>query len=663
MSHTLTPPALVEAWRVLDTDPAGARQLAEALLPPASASPSGPDDANLLIAAADRRLAQVMRARARLTPQPNRYANSPVFWFEWAMILTESDEWEDAASALRRAVGLHQGFVGAWRALGDQLVLLGEHAQASQAYARAAAAATRAQHLLPAAGALAAGDAAAAERLLKPAVRANPSDMQANQLLAEAAILLGRPAGLPEAVLLHCLEIAPDSAAARHRLATFYYQYGGFKQCIPHLEQLLRVLPHQPCLRVMLAESLVHIGDFAAATPIYGAMTQACPVRRRISLAYAHALKTVGQEAEAADAYRACLPMAGTSTGRVWLSLTDLRTVKVTDADIEGMRASLRNPGETDLAQLNLALGRALDQRGDYAQAFIHYQTGAAQRRATVEYDAGATTAAVVAACATYTRDFFQARAGVGCASDAPILIVGMPRSGSTLVEQILASHPAVEGTAELREIGLIAAELRGQRPRAALPAIVAAMDSAAFAPLGQRYIAETRQYRRTDRPRFTDKMPDNFLHIGLIKLMLPNARIIDVRRNPMATGIAAFRQFFTEGQERQNYTWDLTEIGRYTRDYIALMDHFDTVLPGHVFHLRYETLVEDTETQIRALLDYCGLPFDPACLRYWETDRAVQTPSAQQVRQPIFRDALDEWRNYEDWLGPLREALGDLVS
>ncbi len=642
---------------MLDADPAQARRVAEAWL---AATPA---DANLLLAAADRRLGQVPAARTRLAPAMTPRNVSPAAWFEWALILAESDAWEDAASALRRAVSLQPALVGAWRALGDQLVLLGEHREASEAYARATAASVQAPHLLPAARALAAGDASAAEQLLKPLLRANQADLPASLLLAECAIVLGRPRAVLEAVLLHCLDLAPHSAAARHRLATFYYQYGGFRECIAHLRTLLDRLPHQPSLRVMLAESLVHIGDFVAATPIYGAMAQACPGRIRIGLAYPHALKTIGREAEAADAYRAFVPHAGGQAGRVWLSLTELRTVSVTDADIAGMRRSLQAPGEADLAQLNLALGRALEQRGDYAQAFSHYKTGTAQRRATVEYDADATTAALEAARAVYTRDFFAARPGVGFSSAAPILIVGMPRSGSTLVEQILASHPAVEGTAELREIGLIAGELRGGGARADLPAIIAGLDATAFAELGERYIDETRQYRRTERPRFTDKMPDNFLHTALIRLMLPNARIVDVRRNPMATGLAVFRQYFQDGQERQNYTWDLHEIGRYTRDYVALMDHFDNVLPGFVYRLSYEALVEDTETQVRALLDYCGLDFDPACLRYWETERAVQTPSAQQVRRPIFREALDEWRHYEAWLEPLREALGDLVK
>jgi len=257
----------------------------------------------------------------------------------------------------------------------------------------------------------------------------------------------------------------------------------------------------------------------------------------------------------------------------------------------------------------------------------------------------------------------FAARRTGGDPSPAPIFIVGLPRSGSTLVEQILASHPQVEGTSELREIGEIAAELRGDRRAADLPAIIAGLDETAVTRLGERYLNNTRQVRSTGRAHFTDKMPDNFLHIGLIQLILPHAHIIDVRRGAMASGLAAFKQFFTAKQTGQDYTYDLTEIGRYYRDYVALMAHFDQALPGRIYRLQYEDLVRDTEAQVRAMLDYCALPFDPACLRFWQTPRAVQTPSAQQVRRPIFREGLDHWRHYEPWLAPLRDALGTLAD
>jgi len=651
MSQTTITHALAEAWGLIDSDPERARHMAESFLGTA------PSDAVLLMAASLRRLGQVPEARKLLAPIIAQQPRAAVVWFEWAMIQAEWDAWEDAAASLRRAVGARPRFAGAWRALGDQLVLLREYDAAHQAYAGATAATIRDPLLLPAADALNAGEAAEAERMLKPIVRARPADLQANQLLAEAAVLL-RKVPAAEATLIHCLQLAPDLAPARHRLATLLYSYGGFREAIPHLDTLLRLLPHQPSLKVMLTESLGHGGNFAAALPLYEAMTRACPRRPIVALAYAHALKLVGREAESADAYRAYLAVAGRYTGRIWLSLMDLRTIPATDADIDGMRAALANPAEADLPQANMALGRALEQRGDYAGAFAHYARGAALRRAEVAYDADATTAFVEASKSVFTTNFFQERSGSGSLSGAPIFIVGMPRSGSTLVEQILASHPMVEGTMELREMGLIAAALRGDRPQPELPGIILGLEPARFAQLGERYVAASRQYRHLDRPRFTDKTPDNFLRTGLIHLMLPNARIIDVRRDPMACGMAVFRQYFQDMQEAQAFTNDFGEIGRYYRDYVTLMDHFDDVLPGVVFHLSYENLVRDTETQVRALLDYCGLPFDEACLRFWETERSVQTPSAQQVRQPIFREGLEEWRNYEPWLGKLREAL-----
>ncbi len=247
----------------------------------------------------------------------------------------------------------------------------------------------------------------------------------------------------------------------------------------------------------------------------------------------------------------------------------------------------------------------------------------------------------------------------VGDGLIAPILIVGMPRAGSTLAEQILASHSAVEGTSELEAIGKIVRELLGGGDLASLPDIIARLDTPTLSRLGARYMEQTAQYRLARRPHFIDKMPDNFLHAGLIHLMLPNARIIDVRRGAMAAGWAAYKQFFQARQTGQNYTYDLTEIARYRRDYVDLMAHWQNVLPGSVHLVRYERLVEDTEAEIRALLAFCGLEMEPGCLRFWETARAVQTPSAQQVRQPIFREGLEAWRHYESFLGPLREAEG----
>jgi hypothetical protein len=305
---------------------------------------------------------------------------------------------------------------------------------------------------------------------------------------------------------------------------------------------------------------------------------------------------------------------------------------------------------------LHYALGKALEDRGDHAAAFHQYARGAQLRRAELNYDADEMTASVRRSKALFTRAFFEARAGSGSPSNGPVFIVGLPRSGSTLIEQILACHSSVEGTMELPDISFIATRIGwpgGSK-------ILADCRPAELATLGEIFLERTRIHRRLDRAFFIDKMPNNFRHIGLIHLILPNARIIDARRYPMGSCFSAFKQHFARGHA---FSYRLTDLGLYYRDYVELMAHFDEVLPGCIHRVIYEDLVADTEGEIRRLLDYCGLPFEEACLKFYENNRAVRTVSSEQVRRPIFRDGLDQWRHYEPWLGPLKEVLGPTLE
>ena len=315
------------------------------------------------------------------------------------------------------------------------------------------------------------------------------------------------------------------------------------------------------------------------------------------------------------------------------------------------------SPGDASL--LHFALAKADEDEGHDAEAFGHYAAANALQRVVRTYDPDATTALVRRSKALFTPAFFAERTGWGDPATDPIFIVGLPRSGSTLVEQILASHPQVEGTRELMDIQAMA-DWAGTQAPAPYPASLADLPRQVFAQLGHDYLARTRPQRRLGRPRFIDKAPWNFLHVGLIRLMLPNARIVDVRRHPLATCVSAYRQHFAGGFD---FAYDLTDLGRYYANYVELMAHFDAVLPGHVTRVVYEDLVADTEGQVRRLLDHLGLPFEPACLRFYDTDRAVRTVSSEQVRRPIFRDGLDQWRNYEPWLGPLKDALGPALE
>ena len=358
--------------------------------------------------------------------------------------------------------------------------------------------------------------------------------------------------------------------------------------------------------------------------------------------------------------------------GEAYWGLADLKSGSLTEADVATMRALLAEATLDPSSRMYMcyALGHALEGAGDFAASFTAYQEGARLFRGFFlsrgeAYSEDAFTERVRGLKRVYTARNLARRARppaastvLAAVSPTPIFIVGMPRAGSTLVEQILASHSQVEGTRELPLIGDIRRELalsRRMLTTNAYPDCVLDLTPERLAALGERYLREARAYRKTERPYFVDKGPWNWLEAGLIRLILPHAKIIDVRREPMAACFAMFKQVLTDGAD---FTYDLHDLGRYYSEYVGLMDHYASAMPGHIHFLEYERLVEDTETEVRRLLDYCGLPFEPSCLRFWETERAVSTPSAEQVRGPIFRDALQQWRNYEPWLDPLKAAL-----
>jgi hypothetical protein len=309
---------------------------------------------------------------------------------------------------------------------------------------------------------------------------------------------------------------------------------------------------------------------------------------------------------------------------------------------------------------LHFAVGKACEDAAEFERSFEHYAEGNRLRRSQIQYRAEETTRHVESSRGLFTREFLSARAGVGAQAADPIFVVGLPRAGSTLVDQILSSHSLVEGTMELYDMIDLARSLSAPADAGRqYPEVLASLSSERLREIGERYVSQTRVQRKTDAPYFIDKMPNNFLHAGLIALALPNAKIIDVRRHPLGCCFSVFKQHFARGQ---HFSYDLADIGRYYRDYVELMAHFESVLPGRVHRIHYEALVEDTESEVRALLDYCGLPFEERCLRFYENDRAVRTASSEQVRKPIFRDGLEQWRHYEQWLEPLKAALGPVL-
>lgn len=527
---------------------------------------------------------------------------------------------------------------------------------------RAIRAATREPALLAAAQALLANDLPVAERALKGFLRTRPTEVAAIRMLAEVAGRLGRYRDA-ETLLRRALELAPGFDAARHNLAVVLHRQGRAEAALGEIDTLMARDPGAPGYRVLRAAILVRLGEYAAAIAVYEAVLADHPGQAKAWLSYGHALKTVGRQADSVAAYRRALAITP-GLGEAWWSLANLKTVRFDAADLAAMRAALAGElADEDRFHLEFALGKALEDAADYAGSFGHYTRGNALRRAELEHDADATSAAVAVATALYTPAFFAARAGWGCPAADPIFVVGLPRAGSTLIEQILSSHSRVEGTSELPDVIALARRL-GDRPGGddggRFAAAVAALDADAARRLGEEYLDRTRVQRKTGRPRFIDKMPNNWLHTGLIRLILPTATIIDARRHPLANGFAAFKQHFARGQA---FSYDLGDLGRYWRDYAALMTHFEAVLPGRVHRVHYERMVAAPEAETRALLAHCGLDFEPACLAFHETERAVRTASSEQVRQPLYASAVDHWQHYAQWLGPLRDALGSALD
>ena len=576
------------------------------------------------------------------------------------MTLAALGETEGAIAAFRRATTLEPNMGEAWRALGDQLTLAGDAAGADDAYARHIQASVHDPALMAAAAALCEDRLATAERLLRAHLMDHPTDVAAIRMLAETGTRLGRYADA-EALLSRCLELAPSFTAARHNYAIVLYRQQKAAEALPQIALLMAADPSDPGYRNLQAAALGLVGEYGQSIAVYEEILAHYPHQPKVWLSYGHALKTAGRQGDAVAAYRRSLQQAPT-LGEAYWSLANLKTVRFTGADAAAMRTQLARPdlSEDDRLHLHYALGKALEDAKDYGASFNHYAAGAAIRRAQAAYDADAVSAEVARSKALFTPAFFRDRSGLGCEDPAPIFVVGLPRSGSTLIEQILASHSMVEGTMELPEVIAIARSLTKPDEDARYPQALADMDGSRLRALGESFIARTRIHRKQGRPFFIDKMPNNFLHIGLIQLMLPRAKIIDARRHPMAACFSGFKQHFARGQ---NFSYDLNDIGRYYRDYAALMDHVDAVLPGRVHRVFYERMVADTEREVRRLLDYCGLPFEPACLTFYNNDRAVRTASSDQVRQPIFRDGLEQWRRFEPWLDPLKAALGPALA
>lgn len=496
-----------------------------------------------------------------------------------------------------------------------------------------------------------------AEPLLRQHLKADPFDVAAIRMLAELAGRIGRMKDA-EALLRRAIELAPNFVPARSNLAIVLYRQNRAAEAIAELETLAGISPNDVAHDSLKAAAKGRLGDYEEAIELYGSVLERFPGQPKIWMSYGHLLKTVGQQAQSVTAYRRALEIAP-ALGEVWWSLANLKTVSFEDADLDLMRAGLERDdiSSEDRFHLHFALGKAFEDRKQAEPAFHHYAEGNRLRAAELETHERNVSRHVAAAKALFTPEFFARRAGQGCLAEDPVFILGLPRAGSTLLEQILSTHSQVEGTMELPDIPHIAAQL-GTIDQ--WPERLAAASPDDLRRMGEAFLERTTIQRKTGKPFFIDKLPNNWIHVGLIHLILPKARIIDARRHPMACCFSNFKQHFARGQ---GFTYDLTDIGRYYADYVDLMAHFDQVLPGRVVRVFHEEMVEDSASEIRHLLDALGLPFEEACLRFWENDRAVRTASSEQVRRPIFREGTDQWRMFDPWLGDLKAALGPVLT
>ncbi|MEM9385033.1 MAG: sulfotransferase [Pseudomonadota bacterium] len=649
--------ALRHAFALLQENPEAAHAQAREILKVVP----GEKRARLLLAMSDRHAGRIEAAIDALSSIATEHPAFAPAQAELGLALISAARWPEAEAALRTAVSLQPDLASAWKALGDLLAERGDDAGSDEAYQQHVRCSVRDPLLAKAGNALFSGQLGLAEGLCRESLKQDPTNVSAIRMLADVAIRIGRHDDA--AKLLHrCLELAPDFHFARSNFAHLLFKMFRYREALVEIDRVIAAEPNRPSHLLLKASILARIGEAESAITIYEQVLERYPDQPRTRMSMGHALKTVGRQAEAIEAYRRAVHLAP-GLGEAYWSLANLKTFEFDDAQIVRMRREIANSTASidDSYHLSFALGKALEDRGEYEESFHYYAQGNAARRKTVRWDADEHARNLDQHKAFFTREFLAREQPCGNPSEAPIFIVGLPRAGSTLLEQILASHSRVEGTMELPDIISIARRLSRKKKRSdesQYPAVLGRLSADELGALGAEYLQRT-QIHRCAAPRFIDKMPNNFAHIGLIHLILPNARIIDARRYAMACCFSGYKQLFASGQ---NFSYSLEEIGRYYRDYVGLMDHWDQVLPGRVLRVNYEQMVTDTEAEVRRMLDYCDLPFEPSCVEFYRNERAVRTASSEQVRQPIYSGALEQWRHYEGFLSPLRDQLGSLV-
>ena len=619
--------------------------------------------ATLLKTALLRQLADPNEALEQLMPVLRTHPDSAEVLFEYGLTLSALQRGAEAVAALEKVVAAMPDHPEAWRLLADHAAAVGDTDKSEAAHLKHLRCASQNPDLQKAAAAMIGNELSVAERLLKAYLKAAPTDVTAVRMLAEVAVRVGRN-DEAQALLEYCLELAPGFSGARYNLAILLHRTNQSNGALAEVEQLLAEDPKRPGYRNLAAVVCSRIGEYERSSEFYQSLLEEYPDNAKVWLSYAHVLKTEGKREQCEAAYRKAIERDA-GFGEAFWSLANLKTFRFTPDDIKNMNSQVaRDSLElSSRVQFHFALGKSAEDEGDHALSFEHYDSGNKLHRSDLNYQSQQNTARAERMKLRFTADFFRDRKGMGCTESGPIFIVGMPRAGSTLLEQILASHSMVEGTTELPDIITLAKELRSRATEdeaGVYDGVLARMSPAELEELGRQYLERTRIHRKTDKPFFIDKMPNNFLHIGLIQVSLPNARIIDARRHPLACCFSNFKQYFARGQ---SFSYSLEDVGHFYRDYVDLMDHYDAVLPDRIHRVIYERLVNDTEGEVRSVLDYCGLPFEEGCLRFFENKRPVRTASSEQVRQPIYQSGVEQWRHYDAFLAPLRDALGSALD
>lgn len=627
-----------------------------------------PDQGDVIycLAVSQRYLGQIDHALQTLDRLERLQPHNARLWQERGHLARDTGNFDSAIAAYLRAANLNSALHACWR----ELVRLSQqtdrhelHKQSVEQYEYLTA---LPQELVNALSCLNTGRTFKAEQLCRSFLRQHRQHVEAMRLLASIALQHGILDDA-EFILESALEFEPQNRRARLDYIDVLNKRQNYKRARDQAIWLVDQNPDEPIHRIAYANQAMAIGDIDEAIQIYDEINRDekdLPIAKsELNLTRGHALKTLGRIEKAIEAYRSAYEQRPDFGDAYW-SLANLKTYEFTSDELIQMKQLSEShfTQEVDRIHVLFALGKAFEDQREFDTSFEYYHQGNTLQNSEIRYDIKAMSQRMELQRFVCTQEFLSDRSGNGCPDPDPIFVVGMPRAGSTLIEQILASHSQIDGTLELNQISSYALKIDGKRrtgERPKYPARLKQLSDYLLRDLGERYIEDTKIHR-AGAPFFVDKMPNNFRHVGMIHLILPNAKIIDIRRHPMACCFSGFKQLFASGQE---FTYGLREIGTYYSDYVRLMDHWDTALPGKVLRVHYEEVIADLETQVRRILDFCELPFEESCLRYYETERAIRTPSSEQVRQPIYREGLEQWVNYEPWLGPLKSALGKTLA